>query len=81
MASTETQSSDKLGPLTIKGWIAVAIGLATIVFIVQNNEEADIQFLFITSQQPLYVALVLAFLGGMVTGALWMRRHTNQKES
>ncbi|MFV0462532.1 MAG: hypothetical protein ACK5MP_04955 [Nostocoides sp.] len=69
-----SDSSTTYGPLTLRGWIAVVIAVASLLFIFTNWEQVDVSFVLFHATMPLMVALLLAFVGGGLTGALLYRR-------
>lgn len=61
-------------------WVIVAAGAA--VFILTNREQVTINFVFFTQQVPLFVALVLALVLGILLGGsamFWWRRRAAKK--
>ncbi|MFV0408002.1 MAG: hypothetical protein ACK5LN_14480 [Propioniciclava sp.] len=57
-------------------WIGIAIAVFSILFIAVNWKETDISFLIFHARMPLTIALALTFIGGGVTGALFMRKRS-----
>jgi len=54
--------------------------LAVLVFIVQNRDEAETNFLFIHGTQPLWFVIVISVLLGALLGqAVGMLRHRQKK--
>ncbi|MFV0428768.1 MAG: hypothetical protein ACK5KO_05005 [Arachnia sp.] len=70
------QSSGKGGRLSPRVWIGIAIALFSVLFIAVNWKQTEISFIFFRVEMPMTIALALTFIGGGVTGALFMRRRT-----
>jgi uncharacterized integral membrane protein len=56
-----------------RGWrfyAAAAIALLALIFVIQNNEETQVTFLFAETRLPLFFALIVAILLGAAIGWL-----------
>ena len=60
--------------------LAGVIVIAAVVFILQNTEEAPVQFLFFSREVPVYIVIVISMvLGALLTLiALWLRRRSKR---
>lgn len=74
--SVEDEEGRNLAPL-----VGAALLLAAVaVFVVQNSQSADIEFLFVSSELPLGIALLLAAAaGGAITALLGFVRRTRRR--
>ena len=58
--------------------VAGVIGLLLLLFVLQNTDEADIDFLFFSGSYPLWIMVVvvaaLGFVGGWLVGRSGARR-------
>lgn len=65
------------------GAIAAAIvAVAAVIFILQNSEEASVDFLFISATVPLSVVIVISMILGAVLGWVmgYMRRRKRRRQ-
>ena len=56
-----------------RGWrfyLTVALAVLAAIFVLQNTEETDVNFLFAEAQLPLFFALLLAVALGVAIGWL-----------
>jgi uncharacterized integral membrane protein len=60
-------------------WLAVVITVLALVFIVQNHASTAIYLLQITVHAPMWVALLVTLLIGMVIGTLLTRRRRSDQ--
>lgn len=60
-------------------WLAVVITVLAVVFIVQNHANTAIYLLQITVHAPMWVALLVTLLIGMVVGTLLTRRRRSER--
>jgi uncharacterized integral membrane protein len=49
-------------------WLLVAAGVLFAIFVVQNSQDVEVEFLFTTTDTPLFLALLLAGGLGAVIG-------------
>ena len=56
---------------TWRFYAAIAIGIVALVFIVQNSQEVEVDFIVATTSTPLYFILVITFALGALAGWLW----------
>jgi uncharacterized integral membrane protein len=49
-------------------WLLVAAGVLFAIFVLQNSQDVEVQFLFTTTDTPLFLALLLAGALGAVIG-------------
>jgi uncharacterized integral membrane protein len=51
-----------------KFWLLVAAGVLLAIFVIQNSQDVQVEFLFTTTDTPLFLALLLAGGLGAVIG-------------
>ena len=56
---------------TWRFYAAIAIGIVALVFIVQNSQEVEVDFIVATTSTPLFFILVITFALGALAGWLW----------
>jgi uncharacterized integral membrane protein len=49
-------------------WLLVAAGVLLAIFVIQNSQDVQVEFLFTTTDTPLFLALLLAGGLGAVIG-------------
>jgi uncharacterized integral membrane protein len=49
-------------------WLLVAAGVLFAIFVIQNSQDVEVEFLFTTTDTPLFLALLLAGGLGAVIG-------------
>jgi uncharacterized integral membrane protein len=49
-------------------WLLVAAGVLLAIFVIQNSQDVEVEFLFTTTDTPLFLALLLAGGLGAVIG-------------
>jgi uncharacterized integral membrane protein len=49
-------------------WLLVAAGVLLAIFVIQNSQDVKVEFLFTTTDTPLFLALLLAGGLGAVIG-------------
>ena len=61
--------------------IAVIVGVAALIFIFQNSEQQDVNFLFFSATVPLSVVIVISMLLGAIIGWFfgYMRRRRRRR--
>jgi len=52
-------------------YAAIAIAIVALVFIVQNSQEVEVDFIVATTSTPLFFVLIITFALGALTGWLW----------
>lgn len=62
------------GGIPPRVWVGLAIALVVALFIALNRQETSISFIVLQATAPLWVALALAGLGGLVAGLMIGRR-------
>lgn len=62
-----------------KGWAMLVVLVLLLVFVIQNSQEVDIDFLFFTSvSTPLILALVFSALLGALIG--WLAPRVRRRD-
>jgi uncharacterized integral membrane protein len=62
-----------------KGWALLVVVVLLLVFVIQNSEEVEIDFLFFTSvSTPLVLALVFSALLGALIG--WLAPRVRRRD-
>lgn len=62
-----------------KGWAMLVVLVLLLVFVIQNSQEVDIDFLFFTSvRTPLILALVFSALLGALIG--WLAPRVRRRD-
>ena len=56
---------------TWRFYAAIAIGIVALVFIVQNSQEVEVDFIVATTSTPLFFVLIITFALGALAGWLW----------
>ncbi len=61
--------------------IAVLVAAALIVFVVQNNTEVPVRWLFVNVNQPLWAVIIAAAVAGAVLSEVlgWVVRRTRRR--
>ncbi|MCL1587806.1 MAG: LapA family protein [Actinomycetia bacterium] len=62
--------------------VAGIIVAATVVFLLQNTEEATVKFLFLSREVPIYIVIIISMvLGALLTLiAFWLRRRAKKRK-
>ena len=63
-----------LSRITVNQWLALALTVVAVIFIVENRDHVEIQFLPVTVSSPMWLILLIMFLIGLVAGLLIRRR-------
>ena len=63
-----------LSRITVNQWLAVVLIVLAAVFIAQNRNRVDINFLLVTVRSPMWLILLIMFMVGAVAGLLIKRR-------
>ncbi len=80
-AGSSSQDADRFGRPEKANWrqyakfgLWVVLGLLALTFVFGNSEEVEVNFLFQTSVVPLYVALLISLVLGLLIGSIgvWM---------
>lgn len=74
LTSGTSKAKSWLQRITIKQWIAAAIVIVVLVFILQNRESVRIELFFGQMYQPLWLTLGVTFGLGWLVGAFSFRR-------
>lgn len=80
MTDTTPQRSGfaaRLGAVPGRYWLALALAVLALIFVVQNREDAHVNFLFIDVTSPLWLALIISLAVGLVIGLLLRRRRSS----
>ena len=61
--------------------ISVIVGVAALIFIFQNSEQQDVNFLFFSATVPLSVVIIISMLLGAIIGWFfgYMRRRRRRR--
>jgi uncharacterized integral membrane protein len=51
-----------------KFWLLIAAGVLLAIFVIQNSQDVQVEFLFTTTDTPLFLALLIAGGLGAVIG-------------
>jgi uncharacterized integral membrane protein len=52
-------------------WLLVVAGVLLAIFVIQNSQDVQVDFLFTTTDTPLFLALLIAGALGGVIGWAW----------
>ncbi|MEU1983176.1 LapA family protein [Nocardia sp. NPDC019395] len=63
-----------LSRISVNQWLAAVLIVLAVVFIAQNRDRVDINFLLVTVTSPMWLVLLIIFLVGAVAGLLIKRR-------
>ncbi|WP_084521858.1 DUF1049 domain-containing protein [Nocardia uniformis] len=63
-----------LSRLSLNQWLAVALTVLAVLFILANRDRVDIEFLLITIRSPMWLILLVMFAIGWLTGVLTTRK-------
>lgn len=69
-------------PRKDRGWrfyAAIAVALVALVFIIQNSQEVEVDFIIATTSTPLFFVLVITFALGALVGWLWPHVRRDRK--
>lgn len=70
---TEPSKPSLLARLSPKQWLAIALTVLVVAFIIENRHRVDIEFLFITVTSPMWLVLSATLLIGWIIGLLTRR--------
>lgn len=51
-----------------KFWLLLTAGILFAIFVIQNTQDVEVQFLFTTTDSPLFLALIIAGALGALIG-------------
>ncbi|HWK49740.1 MAG TPA: hypothetical protein VNR40_07620 [Steroidobacter sp.] len=68
--NTQLEQRSFFARLTFGNWLAIALAVLAIAFIVQNRDAVSIDLFFISARLPLWICLALVFLAGWISGRL-----------
>ncbi|HYU61287.1 MAG TPA: lipopolysaccharide assembly protein LapA domain-containing protein [Solirubrobacterales bacterium] len=68
------------GDRSVKLWIAIVALIVLVIFVVQNSQEVQVDFLFTTTDTPLIFALLIAALLGALVAWLLPRVRRGRRE-
>ncbi|WP_280462409.1 LapA family protein [Nocardia carnea] len=74
MATQDTPKPALLSRITVNQWVAAVLVVLAVVFIAQNRNRVDINFLLVTVRSPMWLVLLIMFLIGALAGLLIRRR-------
>jgi lipopolysaccharide assembly protein A len=60
-------------------YAAIVIAVIALVFIVQNSQEVEVDFIVATTSTPLFFILLITFLAGFLAGWLWPHVRRDRK--
>ncbi|WP_330182921.1 hypothetical protein OHB26_04200 [Nocardia sp. NBC_01503] len=72
MSSPEKRSL--LSRITPTQWVALALTVLAILFVVENRTKVSIEFLLITIRSPMWLVLLVMFVVGWLAGLLTARQ-------
>lgn len=52
-------------------YAAIVIGIVALVFIIQNSQKVEVDFIVATTSTPLFFILLITFALGALAGWLW----------
>jgi lipopolysaccharide assembly protein A len=52
-------------------YAAIVVAVVALVFIVQNSQEVEVDFIVATTSTPLFFVLIITFALGALAGWLW----------
>lgn len=67
--------------LSFRTWIFIAAVAVFVIFILQNSEEVQVNFLLIDAQMPFYFALLIAGVLGAIIGWAISRMRSRTPQS
>ncbi|WP_116809214.1 DUF1049 domain-containing protein [Steroidobacter cummioxidans] len=66
--NTQLEQRSFIARLTFGNWLAIALAVLAIAFIVQNRDAVSIDLFFISARLPLWISLALVFVAGWLSG-------------
>ena len=73
MSDRETRDSAGIGGLSYRTIAGLVLALVVLLFVVLNRDETKISFIVFDARTDLWIALLIAALGGFVAGFLMSR--------
>ncbi|MGW4242414.1 hypothetical protein [Nocardia sp. NPDC004722] len=70
---TEPSKPSVLSRISPKQWLAIALTVLAVLFIVENRHRVDIEFLLMTVRSPMWLVLLVTFAVGWLVGLLTRR--------
>ncbi|WP_280435355.1 LapA family protein [Nocardia carnea] len=74
MPAEDAPKPTLLSRITVNQWLAAVLIVLAAVFIAQNRNRVDINFLLVTVRSPMWLILLIMFLIGGLAGLLIRRR-------
>ncbi|MGI5219595.1 lipopolysaccharide assembly protein LapA domain-containing protein [Nocardia sp. CA-290969] len=74
MTTENARKPTLLSRISFNQWLAAVLIVLAVVFIVQNRDRVDINFLLVTVTSPMWLVLLVLFLVGTLAGLLIRRR-------
>ncbi|PWV84033.1 Protein of unknown function [Prauserella marina] len=68
----------KLRAVPVTTWLALAIVVVALVFVLQNRNETSVHLFGAALTAPLWLTLLFTFLAGVLAGWLGKRRRTRR---
>lgn len=60
-------------------YAAIVIAIVALVFILQNSQKVEVDFIVATTSTPLFFILLITFLAGFLAGWLWPHVRRDRK--
>ncbi|GIK76857.1 MAG: LapA family protein [Acidobacteria bacterium] len=60
-------------------YAAIVIAVVVLVFIIQNSQEVEVDFIVATTSTPLFFVLLITFALGVLAGWLWPHVRRDRK--
>jgi uncharacterized integral membrane protein len=60
-------------------YAAIAVAVVALIFIVQNSQEVEVDFIIATTSTPLFFVLLISFALGALAGWLWPHVRRDRK--
>ncbi|MFI5720637.1 lipopolysaccharide assembly protein LapA domain-containing protein [Nocardia sp. NPDC051750] len=74
MTTQDAPKRSLLSRISLNQWLAAILIVLAVVFIAQNRDRVDINFLLVTVTAPMWLVLLILFLVGALAGVLIRRR-------
>ncbi|WP_024800592.1 hypothetical protein [Nocardia sp. BMG51109] len=69
----KTAKPSVVSRISMNQWLAIVLTVLAVVFIVENRNRVDIEFLLITIRSPMWLILLVMFVVGWLAGMLARR--------
>ena len=69
----KTAKSSVVSRISATQWLALVLTVLAVVFIIENRNRVDIEFLLITIRSPMWLILLVMFVVGWLAGILVRR--------